>query len=129
MIQVSNFMPAHRFIMLQAFRDIPFKRAHLLGWVATVDNKGPFFDPLTASASDLTRLLESGQVTSQQILNDYYRQILKYNGYFHAVLQLAPGAIDRAKELDAQRARGETLGPLHGIPILLKVILRMTGSI
>lgn len=97
------------------------KRANLLGWVPTVTNDGPFFDPLTTSASDLAQLLDSGKINSVQILNDYYRQILAYNGYLKAVLQLAPRAIDRARILDAQRSRGEKLGPLHGIPVLLKV--------
>jgi amidase len=111
---------ARRFIMLQDRSEIPLKKANLLGWIPTIVDEGPFFDPLTASAADLAKLLSSGQVTSVQILNEYYRQILKYNGHLKAVLQLAPGAIDEAKELDAKRARGETLGPLHGIPILLK---------
>lgn len=65
-------------------------------------------------------MLSAGQVTSVQILNEYYHQILAYNGYLKAVYQLAPGALDRAKELDDMRARGQVLGPLHGIPILLK---------
>lgn len=98
-----------------------FGQAHLLSWVPTLSPEGPFFDPLTTTTSDLARLLRAGEVSSVQILNDYYRQILKYNGYLKAVLQLAPGAVDQARARDAQQARGGLLGPLHGIPILLKV--------
>jgi hypothetical protein len=107
--------------MAQDSRSNHFKQAHLLGWVPTVTDEGPFFHPLTTSASDLSKLLALGKITSTQILNDYYRQILKYNGYLKAVLQLAPGAIDRARALDAERAKGGSFGPLHGIPVLLKV--------
>lgn len=98
-----------------------FQQGHLLGWVPTVTDEGPFFNPLTTSAVDLTKLLVSGKITSVQILNEYYRQISKYNEYLKAVLQLAAGAIDQAKALDAQRVYGGSLGPLHGILVLLKV--------
>ncbi|KAI0602996.1 amidase family protein [Biscogniauxia sp. FL1348] len=97
-----------------------FGRAHLAGWIPSVTDDGPKFDPMTTSASALQEMLNSGKLTSVEILNEYYRQILTYNGYLKAVYQLAPGAIDRAKALDSQRASGNILGPLHGIPILLK---------
>ncbi|KAI1631317.1 amidase family protein [Biscogniauxia mediterranea] len=100
-----------------------FGRAHLAGWIPSVtdnDDDDPKFDPTTTSASALQEMLTSGKLTSVEILNEYYRRILTYNGYLKAVYQLAPGAVDRAKALDSQRASGTVLGPLHGIPILLK---------
>ncbi|KAF2682561.1 hypothetical protein K458DRAFT_52056 [Lentithecium fluviatile CBS 122367] len=78
------------------------------------------FEPTATPAAALQKLLTVGPLTSVQILNEYYGQILDYNGYLKAVYQLAPGALDRAKELDAKRANGDVLGPLHGIPVLLK---------
>jgi hypothetical protein len=111
----------HLPIMARAVAQNKLGRAHLLGWVPTLSSEGPFFDPLTTTASDLAQLLKSGKVSSVQILNEYYRQILKYNGYLKAVLQLASGAVEQARARDAERARGEVVGPLHGIPVLLKV--------
>ncbi|KAI0198380.1 amidase family protein [Astrocystis sublimbata] len=98
-----------------------FGKAHLAGWVPTVSNdESPLFDPLRTSASRLQELLTSGELTSVQIVKQYHPQIMTYNGYLKAVYQLAPGAVDRAKQLDDMRANGDVRGPLHGIPVLLK---------
>ncbi|KEF63097.1 uncharacterized protein A1O9_01073 [Exophiala aquamarina CBS 119918] len=45
---------------------------------------------------------------------------MEVNDTLHVVTQLNPDALSIAAELDAQRAQGNILGPLHGIPILLK---------
>ncbi|KAI1428375.1 amidase family protein [Xylaria sp. FL1777] len=97
-----------------------FGRAHLAGWIPSVTDNKSMFDPLTTSATSLQELLTTGELTSVRIVNEYYRQILAYNGYLKAVYQLAPGAVDRAQALDNMRRNGNLLGPLHGIPILLK---------
>ncbi|KAI5924863.1 amidase family protein [Camillea tinctor] len=97
-----------------------FGRAHLAGWIPPVNEGDSKFDPMTTSASVLQDMLTAGKLTSVEILNEYYRQIMNYNGYLKAVYQLAPGAIDQAKALDSQRVSGRVLSPLHGIPILLK---------
>jgi amidase len=65
--------------------------------------------------------LSKGKINSTDILHEYYRHILKHNGYLNGVYELAPAALQRAQELDAKRAQGEYLGPLHGIPVLIKV--------
>lgn len=106
-----------------------FGQARLAGWVPSIIDEDPVFDPVVTSAGDLQEKLVSGEITSVQILNEYYRQILSYNGYLKAIYQLAPGALDRAKELDTKRTRGEFLGPLHGIPILLKALQSTTSFI
>ncbi len=69
-------------------------------------------------------MLTAGTITSSQILNEYYQQILDYNGYLKAIYQLAPGALKRAEELDARRANSDIIGPLHSIPIILKVFFK-----
>jgi amidase len=97
-----------------------FGKARLAGWIPSVsDDHPPVFDPLTTSAAALQKMLAAGTLTSVQVLNEYYRQILKYNGYLRGVYRLAPG--ERARELDEMRAEGKVLGPLHGIPVLIKV--------
>ncbi|KAF2727125.1 amidase family protein [Polyplosphaeria fusca] len=97
-----------------------FGLAHIAGWVPHITNQPPLFDPLTTTAMTLQRMLNAGAITSVQILNIYYRQILEYNAYLKAVYQLAPNALERAAELDRLRSNGVLLGMLHGIPVLLK---------
>jgi amidase len=79
------------------------------------------FDTLLATAASLQKSLTNGTLKSAQIVEEYHRAYNKYNGYLNAVYQLAPGAMARAKEMDNLRAQGSVLGPLHGIPIILKV--------
>lgn len=49
-------------------------------------------------------------------------QIEKRNDYLKAVLAVPPDAIGQARRLDEERKSGRVRRPLHGIPILVKVI-------
>jgi hypothetical protein len=103
---------------------------NLSGWVPEANDIAqatPRFDTLAATADDLRRELVAGRLTSTEIVKEYYRAIFSFNGYLNAVYELAPGALKQAESLDAERARGEIRGPLHGIPILLKVGSQLTG--
>ncbi|KAI1144927.1 amidase family protein [Nemania diffusa] len=79
-------------------------------------------DPLTATATDLQAKLNERSVTSRQLVKLYLDQISQYDGYLKAVIATAPpDLLDRtATELDNERAKGKTRGPLHGIPVLVK---------
>ncbi|KAK0100538.1 hypothetical protein ONS95_006998 [Cadophora gregata] len=81
----------------------------------------PSFDVLTATAHQVQDELIARRLRSTQILEEYYGAINTYNEYLNAVYTLAPGAMKRAQEMDVKRSNGEFLGPLHGMPILVKV--------
>lgn len=85
-------------------------------------HRQPLFNTLTATASDLQADLRNGKIKSTQVVEEYHRAIIAHNGVLNAVWELAPGALQRAEELDMSREEGQFLGPLHGIPILIKVI-------
>jgi amidase len=87
------------------------------------DRHTPRFDVLTVTAHNLQHELIAGRLQSTQILEEYHRSICEHNGYLNAVFALAPGAMKRAQEMDARRTKGKFLGPLHGIPILIKVCI------
>lgn len=72
------------------------------------------------SVQELRRALDSGSTTSEQLVLDYRELIEERNGQLNAVTQLNPHAIEEAARLDKLRAQGKLLGPLHGIPVLLK---------
>lgn len=80
-------------------------------------------DPLTVSASELQDKLAGKQVTSRQLVKLYLDQIAKYDGTFKAIIATAPRDLldETASKLDAERDQGRVRGPLHGIPIVLKV--------
>ncbi|OHE92033.1 hypothetical protein CORC01_12672 [Colletotrichum orchidophilum] len=50
----------------------------------------------------------------------YIKRIEHLNPLVHSVSQINPDASDVARSKDAERQRGDKLGKLHGIPILIK---------
>src|SRR3954471_369842 len=81
------------------------------------------FDPTEKTLTELQDAMASGRLTSVELTNFYLDRILKMdqNGPgVNAVMELNPDALAIAKKADDLRKRGKVLGPLHGIPILLK---------
>src|SRR5437763_6214262 len=76
-----------------------------------------------ATVAQLQAEMASGQLTSEQLTNEYIARIvaLDQNGPgVNAVIELNPDALVMARHADALRRRGIVLGPQHGIPVLLK---------
>jgi amidase len=83
-------------------------------------------DVLTATAFHLRGLLESGTVTSVELVDIYLAQIEKHNRQ-GANLRAMISTVDHnkltqvAQRLDEERSTGRVRGPLHGIPFVVKV--------
>jgi len=62
-------------------------------------------------------------VLSTDLVTGYLERIAKYNDFLYAVISTAPRdlVLSIADRLDQRRADGHVRGPLHGIPIILKV--------
>ena len=76
-----------------------------------------------ATVAQLQSMMASGQLTSVQLTQYYIDRIngLDQNGPgVNSVIELNPDALSIAASLDAMRAKGKVLGPLHGIPVLVK---------
>jgi amidase len=76
-----------------------------------------------ATVAQLEADMAAGKLTSEQLTREYIARIdaLDQSGPgVNAVIELNPDAIAMAKNADALRKRGTVLGPLHGIPVLLK---------
>ena len=77
------------------------------------------------SIAQLRAALESGQTTAVELVNAYLARIDAYDGpqtatALNAVVVRNPEALKEAEASDARRAKGETLGPLDGIPYTAK---------
>src|SRR5256886_7018076 len=75
------------------------------------------------TVAQLQSMMASGQLTSVQLTQYYIDRIhgLDQNGPgVNSVIELNPDAVSIAASLDAMRAKGKVLGPLHGIPVLVK---------
>ncbi|MEO9970623.1 MAG: amidase [Hyphomonadaceae bacterium] len=84
---------------------------------------GPAAAMATRNLPEIAAALTDGTVTSEGMVRAYLDRIEKLdrNGpTLRAVLSLNPNALEDAMAADAARAAGETLGPLHGVPVLLK---------
>src|SRR5713226_4980445 len=75
------------------------------------------------TVADLQAKMAAGTLTSVQLTNFYIRRIfdLDQGGPgVNSVIELNPDALAMARDADRLRAKGQVLGPLHGIPVLLK---------
>lgn len=82
-------------------------------------------DVVEASIADLRRALEDGTTTAVELVDAYLARIAAYDGpetetALNAIVVANPDARAEAHASDARRARGETLGPLDGIPYTAK---------
>jgi amidase len=77
------------------------------------------------SIAQLRAALVSGQTTSVELVQAYLARIDAYDGAdtataLNAVVVRNPDALQEAQAADERRAKGETLGPLDGIPYTAK---------
>ena len=73
--------------------------------------------------SDLRAALISGDMTSEQAVEMYLRRIELLDGSgprLRSVIAINPHSLEQAKESDERRLAGATLGPLDGVPVLIK---------
>jgi amidase len=78
---------------------------------------------LVKSLPEIAAGLKAGDVTSEELVQAYIARIeaVDQSGpTLQSVMSINPDALADARKLDEKRAAGETLGPLHGVPILLK---------
>ena len=83
---------------------------------------------LTATVPEIQQLLADGKTTSEE-LAAYYLQRIQSNDWniLNSVMELNPGLLDDAKQLDSERKKGKMRGPLHGIPVLFKDNIAVRG--
>ncbi len=90
-----------------------------IDWIFLVQGK-PFPGLINATIHDLATGLDSGLFTSVDLVKAYIARIMEVNSTLHMVAEINPDALAIAADLDTKRARGTKIGPLHGIPILIK---------
>ena len=79
-------------------------------------------------AVGIAGLIRQRTVSSVEAVEAFLRRIEEVNPIINAVVVLAGDrAIDEARDADASLARGQTLGPLHGVPFTAKDVLDTAG--
>ena len=83
----------------------------------------PPFDVVERTIPELQNAMETGQVTSRQLVERYLARIAAYDQrgpMLNAMISLDEHALDEADGLDRERVRTGPRGPLHGVPIIVK---------
>ncbi|WP_234024079.1 amidase [Sorangium cellulosum] len=61
------------------------------------------------------------------MVRTYLQRIWQYEGSYNAFTSMNPNAIAQAREIDRRRRYGEPLGPLAGIPVVIKESMDHVG--
>jgi Asp-tRNA(Asn)/Glu-tRNA(Gln) amidotransferase A subunit family amidase len=88
------------------------------------------FRLLEASIDDIQAAYKSGELTARELVQMYLDRIAAYNNQgpkINAIITLNPHALEEADRLDAEYRRSGFVGPLHGIPVLVKDQIDVAG--
>lgn len=78
-------------------------------------------DLLFSSAKSIAAAIGSRQVSAVEVVRAHLDRIEEVNPKLNAVVQLcAERALEEARQADGALARGESKGPLHGVPMTVK---------
>jgi len=76
-----------------------------------------------ATIAELQAAMAAGQASAVELVNFYLNRIMSLDQRgprLNSVIEINPDALALARRADALRRQGIVLGPLHGIPVLLK---------
>ena len=80
------------------------------------------------SALEMARLIRAKKLSAREALAAHLQQIERVNPKVNAIVTLVPElAAAAAAKADEMQAHGETLGPLHGLPVAHKDLLETKG--
>jgi amidase len=86
-------------------------------------------DHIFASATELAGQIAARALSSEALLRSYLDRIDRYNSDLNAVVvAVRERALTRAREADAALERGESWGPLHGVPMTVKESYNLAGT-
>ena len=81
-----------------------------------------------ASIAQLSRWIESRQITSERLTNIYLDRLQRFDPKLRCVITLTKDhALEQARQADKEIAAGKYRGPLHGIPWGAKDLLDTAG--
>jgi amidase len=79
-------------------------------------------------ATDLIELLQAKKLSSRELLDGYLDRVERINPRVNAIVTLdTDRARERAAAADEATARGESWGPLHGLPLTVKDVFETKG--
>jgi len=84
-------------------------------------------DLITPSVIDAAQLIQTGQITSEELTLAYIEQAEELE-YLNAFITLdREGVLAAARQADTELAAGSIRGPLHGVPLVMKDNIHVAG--
>ena len=81
------------------------------------------------SAVELAAKIRAREISSVELLYHFATRIDRYNPEINAVIfEWRERALDEARAADKKLGSGDTLGPLHGVPMTVKESFPVTGT-
>lgn len=84
-------------------------------------------DPVELTVQQAQAAFASGAITSEALTRAFLDRIAEHNPSYNAIIFLNPDALADAREIDRRRAAGEAMGPLAGVPVVVKDPMDMVG--
>jgi amidase len=123
--------------MLSAPQGQPTRREVLVGLAAAsissalpgvLSAQAPAPSLCFTSAVEMAALIRAKKLSAREALAEHLKQIDRVNPQVNAIVTLiADQATAAAARADEMQARGETLGPLHGLPVAHKDLIDTAG--
>ncbi|WP_256029111.1 amidase [Natronomonas aquatica] len=78
------------------------------------------FDPIETTVTEIHAAMTEGRATAEALVEAYLSRIDEYDDDLNAILTVNDDAVARARRLDTRFETEGFVGPLHGVPIVLK---------
>lgn len=88
------------------------------------------FEVTEATIDEIHTAYQSGDLTCQELVETYLSRIERYDQSgqeLNAIINVNPQAIEQAVEMDEQFDAGGFVGPLHGVPFVVKDQVETAG--
>lgn len=85
------------------------------------------FNIAELTIDDIQKGFAERTYTSEELTAAYLERIKTYEPFYNAFTSMNSKALEEAKAIDSRRAAGEKLGPLAGIPVVVKESMDVAG--
>lgn len=84
-------------------------------------------DILKSTAKEIADKIKTREIKAEEVVGQCLKQIDKHNKDINAFISVSQTALEQAKQIDIRIAKGESVGPLAGVPIGIKDMLCTKG--
>lgn len=86
-------------------------------------------DIIDLSITEALTAMASGEYTAAELTRAYLDRIQAFDPTYNAFVSMNPDALAQAQAIDARRAAGLSVGPLAGVPIVIKDNMDYAGLV